>query len=222
MPYRPHAVQNKHSFVYSLIPAKAFHSVWRNGLWYKIGKCGIKHYSKIHKVITDMYNNIKSCIFMNGNKSYFVRQGEQVSPLLFSLFVNDLEMFLSEKNCEYLHLEEEIDNYLRNKLLTYLLLLLMYADDTVIFANDEGGIQKALDKVATYCKTWNLKVKTSKTKVTIFGRSKYKSGQNAFYYDGEKIEIVSNFKYLVLLFNYKGKFHQCIKNLFHQGKRAMF
>ena len=55
---------------------------------------------------------------MNGNKSeYFVstagvRQGEHISPLLFSLFIIDLDMILSEKNCEYLHIEEEIDNYL--------------------------------------------------------------------------------------------------------------
>jgi len=47
-----------------------------------------------------MYSNIKSCIFLNGEKSPFfgcncgVRQGENLSPVLFSLFLNDLEAFL--------------------------------------------------------------------------------------------------------------------------------
>jgi hypothetical protein len=51
-----------------------------------------------------MYCNIKSCIVLNKCKSdYFacdngVRQGENLFPFLFSLFLNDLETFLEAKN----------------------------------------------------------------------------------------------------------------------------
>ena len=50
-------------------------------------------------VIRNIYQCIKSCVSMNGNKSdYFmsyrgVRQGENLLPLLFSLYINDLENF---------------------------------------------------------------------------------------------------------------------------------
>jgi len=47
-----------------------------------------------------MYDNIKSCISVNGQKSDFfyrkigLRQGENLSPVLFSIFFNDLDNYL--------------------------------------------------------------------------------------------------------------------------------
>ena len=72
---------------------KAFDNVWRIGLWQKLLKEGI--HGKILNVIKNMYAEIKSCILLNGVKSeYFnckkgVRQGENLSPLLFTLYLND-------------------------------------------------------------------------------------------------------------------------------------
>ena len=53
-----------------------------------------------------MYQNIKSCISHNGQQSvYFqcfrgVRQGENLSPILSAIFLNDLETFLENNNCK--------------------------------------------------------------------------------------------------------------------------
>ena len=47
-----------------------------------------------------MYADIKSCVTLNNNTSSMfsctsvVRQGENLSPLLFSLYLNDLESYL--------------------------------------------------------------------------------------------------------------------------------
>ena len=74
---------------------KAFDTVWRSGLWIKKISFGIT--GKLFNVIRNIYNNIKSCVQENGQKSdYFscytgVRQGENLSPLLFALYLNDLE-----------------------------------------------------------------------------------------------------------------------------------
>ena len=89
-----------------------------------------------------MYKNAKSCV-RNGNNfsEYFVsnvgvRQGENLSPLLFSIFLNDLTDFLSHAYnglndiCNISHLlfdDDDIEVYFK-------LYLLLYADDTVIFA----------------------------------------------------------------------------------------
>ena len=78
---------------------KAFDNVWRAGLWRKVLSHGIK--GKILNVIKNMYMEIKSCITLNGSTSEFfdcekgVRQGENLSPLLFAIYMNDLENFLS-------------------------------------------------------------------------------------------------------------------------------
>ena len=51
-----------------------------------------------------MYKDVKSCITYNYCKSdYFncdmgVRQGDYLSPFLFAMFLNDLQMFFEDAN----------------------------------------------------------------------------------------------------------------------------
>ena len=98
--------------------------------WQKLLKEGI--HGKILNVIKNMYAEIKSCVLLNGVKSeYFncekgVRQGENLSPLLFSLYLNDLENFLESKHGRAI--EIAINN--ENAELYIKLFLILYADDT--------------------------------------------------------------------------------------------
>ena len=48
---------------------KAFDSIWREALWYKLTKVGIQ--GKILEVIKGLYVQVKSCVFLNGKKSDF-------------------------------------------------------------------------------------------------------------------------------------------------------
>ena len=92
-----------------------------------------------------MYDGVKSCFSVNGvSSNYFysnfgVRQGENLSPFLFTIFLNDLETFLSEsQNCNGNELEENMYAFLK-------LFVLLYADDTVILAESASDLQNALD-----------------------------------------------------------------------------
>ena len=125
--------------------SKAFDSVWRVGLWMKLLGSGIN--GNIFRVIYDLYQNIKSCVMRSGEKSNFfnsywdVRQGENLSPVLFSLFLNDLEDFLSNSNYSGINL-----NMTENDLNVYLkILTLLYADDTVIFGTDPKSFQEYIN-----------------------------------------------------------------------------
>ena len=124
---------------------KAFDCVWREGLWHKLLLSNIN--GKILTVVKNLYKGVKSCICNGGGKSDFflslkgVRQGENLSPLLFSLFVNGIEDFLLQHNCVNIDLHDETLNmYLK-------LFVLMYADDTLIMANSPENLQHALDCV---------------------------------------------------------------------------
>lgn len=150
---------------------KAFDTVWRSALWKKMlsyGICG-----KIFKVITNMYNHIKSCIYLDNNNSEFfashsgVRQGENLSPFLFALFVNDLEDYLIEKNCDPLMLTGEHDE------IWLKLLVILYADDTALLAETPEKLQQGLTALRQYCDDWKLQLNSSKTKIVIFSRSKH-------------------------------------------------
>ena len=69
--------------------------MWQYGMLYKLYKYGIK--SKFFKVIKSMYSSIKSCVKITQNTITEMfscnkgkRQGDGLSPVLFSLFMNDL------------------------------------------------------------------------------------------------------------------------------------
>ena len=85
-----------------------------------------------------MYENIKSCVKANNITSTFfasqcgVRQGENLSPMLFALYLNVLETFLLSGGVETLDLKihtNELNLYLK-------LLILLYTEDTVILSNN--------------------------------------------------------------------------------------
>ena len=60
-----------------------------------------------------MYQNIKTCIKKEDEVSGFfncemgVKQGENLSPLLFSIYLNDLEDYLRDNNIDSL---EKVEN----------------------------------------------------------------------------------------------------------------
>ena len=79
---------------------KAFDKVERAFLWQKLLDQKIN--GKILKVIKNVYENAKSCITVNNNVSDFfqvnigVRQGENLSPVIFALFLNDMNAYMSD------------------------------------------------------------------------------------------------------------------------------
>ena len=210
------------AFVTGVDFMKAFDTVWRAGLWHKMLLNNIN--GKMYDVIFNMYCNIKSCIVFNKCKSdYFacdngIRQGENLSPFLFSLFLNDLETFLEAKNITGL---ESISNDLENQLNIYLKLFIIYADDTVILSESESDLQAQLDAFHKYCLTWKLKVNIDKTKIVIFGSGR--TPQNlSFKYNGSEIEVVKNFNYLGIIFSKTGNFNLAKKRLVDKAVVSMY
>ena len=136
---------------------------------------------KIFRAITNLYKATKSCISHKGKMSSFfysnvgVRQGENLSPLLFAIFLNDMEDFFRQHNGgTSLKLIEKLDKDSRNgEFDTFLkLVVLMFADDTILLADNEVDMQKLLDSLHAFCEHNKLQVNTDKTKVMVFTRSK--------------------------------------------------
>ena len=102
---------------------------------------------KLFGVICNLHQNNYSCVMYSGKQSNSfnsycgVRQGENLSPVPFSLFLNDLEDFLINSNCSGINLnmpENDLDAYLK-------ILTLLNADDTMIFATDTATFQETIN-----------------------------------------------------------------------------
>ena len=202
---------------------RAFDTVWRDGLFYKMKLLDIN--GKCYNVVRSMYRNVKSCVSVNDKSSNFfscnigVRQGENLSPLLFSIFLNDLEEFLCQHgningvSCESDNVNDTLYMFLK-------VFVLLYADDTVIIAESAEDLQNALTAYALYCGTWKLVVNGSKTKIVIFSKGRIQNYN--FILNNEAIEIVNEFKYLGILFSRSGSFLAAKKHFAAQATRAMF
>ena len=122
---------------------------------------------------------MKSC---NSYSEYFeyaigLRQGEIMSPVMFSLFVEDIE----------LHMQSKVDSGVQID--DIMLTMLLFEDDMAIFAKPPEELQDHLNNRLSYCNSSGLHVNTNKTQVMVFRKR-----------CGVKL-VVDNFYYLGTIFN---------------------
>ena len=161
-----------------------------------------------------MYSKSRSCIKgKTGLTNYIdlnlgVRQGDNLSPNLFKIFINDLHKYL----------EETIDPVNIGDLT---LNCLMYADDVVILSTSKTGLQEKLKKLEKFCSDWCLQVNINKSKVIVFNKSGTTS-KDKFFFENTKLENVHDYKYLELQFSASGSFSLARKNLYNKALKAYF
>ena len=86
--------QGKSSFVAFVDFSKAYDHIDRSLLWHKLSAYGLQ--GKMMAAMKALYSNVECCVRLNGFRSDWfpvscgVKQGCNMSPTLFSLFVNDL------------------------------------------------------------------------------------------------------------------------------------
>ena len=142
-----------------------------------------------------------------------LRQGENLSPVLFSIFLNDLQIALNDDGVHGIELKDPYDQTEWLKLA-----LLLYADDTIIFSDSPLDFQKSLDSFHRYCEDFKLVVNLSKTKVMIFGARKF---EHRFTLGNSSLEIVQSYKYLGVTFSSNGSFLNARKHVASQARKAM-
>ena len=152
-----------------------------------------------------------------------VRQGENLSPLLFAIYLNDFEEYLSRYYGGLSTLVNDIRGYLDDEEVETFVRLhcLLYADDTIVLAESPGELQVALNGVEHYCNTWQLTVNTSKTKIVIFSKGKVRKVPS-FTFSGDVIDIVDDCIYLGIRFNYNGSFKKAISKQVIQARKALY
>ena len=191
---------------------KAFDRVNQDLLFYKLLRNNIN--GKIYKAIKLLYTNTLSCVTVNSLFTQWfeihngVRQGDTLSPTLFIFFINDLVSHLKDLN-----LGIDVDGEK--------ICILLYADDFVLLANSEQDLQSLLNATYTWCNKWHLKLNTTKTKVIHFREKRKRQTSSQFIYGRHKIDIVTSYKYLGVIFDEFMEFNECAKTLSDSGGRAL-
>ena len=195
--------------------SKAFDSVERKRLWYILLRGGIK--GKMFKMLQAMYKDVKSCVRVkNQNTDYFdcpigVRQGCMLSPFLFSFFINELISVIQNSGYRGIQLFPDLIE----------IFCLLFADDVVLFSDTIVGLQRLLYCLESYCKTWKLSVNLAKTKIMVFKAGGFLSKAEKWFFNGEKVQVVSYYKYLGIMFSCRLIWSMATKTLAQQSRKAL-
>jgi len=193
---------------------KAYDSVWREGLFLKLLEAGFS--CKFVKTIQGMYTGLQSCVQLsNGISIPFasvlgLKQGCNLSPMLFNIFINKLIVDLDKTDGD------------APKLGHLLVGCLLYADDLVLLSETKEGLQKQLDTLNKYMSEWFLEANVSKTKCITFKKGGH--GQPCHQWDlgGVPIEECNSYCYLGVVFDKTGSLKSAYKALRDKGLGAMF
>ena len=192
---------------------KAFDTVNRMFLMYKLQKINLS--TKFINIVQSMYMDTQACIKTeNGDTDNFpiqlgTRQGCNISPNLFNIFINDLPETLTSNAAGSVFL---------NRLMK--LNCLMYADDIVLMSETKEGLKRSLNILEAYCNKWQLIISTKKTKIIILNK-RYQDSSD-FILCNEIIEVVKTFTYLGIEMSHTGSFKPAVNNLFNKASRAFY
>lgn len=193
---------------------KAFDTVWQKGLIHKLSKIGVK--GKFLEVVNSMYKNINSCVQLNNN-SYSdtfhcnkgIMQGDSLSPLLFTTYMNDIPEFLRESNCPGVNIGNTNIN------------CLMFADDLILLSSTVDRLQKLMNALNTHAKKWRLKVNTNKTNAMVFCANGHRLYNYKFTYNNTTVETVDKQTYLGIVITPSGRFSHARMVLSNKARKTL-
>ena len=165
------------------------------------GTWGSKH---LRAVAHRLYEEVKvKIITLTGISDTFrshigVKQGCPLSPTLFGLYIDKLEEWLNLQGGDGIYLGK------------FVIRLLLYANDLILIAKSTLGLQEHLLSLEHFYRSVGMQVNISKMKVVVFSK-KRKHNQHKFYFEGNILEEVVDYKYLGIDFNKNLSWNGCRK-----------
>ena len=164
---------------------KAFHTVDRNFLLYKLSRIGVC--GNFYQAIAALYSNPQCRVILNEFETDFfgcpigVKQGDCLSPTLFAIFINDLAEDIKSSGIG-LWLDAET-----------LINILLYADDIVLLAKNEHDMQDLLLIVENWCRNWRLEINLTKTNLMHVRSIRKEQSKFVFLFDKKPISYCKTY-----------------------------
>ena len=208
--------QNMSTVCVFLDVEKAFDCVWLDGLRWKL-KREFNLDSILTRWISSYLSDRQVCVKVNGRCSNAfvptagVPQGSVIAPVLFNMFANEMPLG-GQGTCSSSQ----------------------FADDIALWATAENiheaatNVQQMLNKVATYCNKWKIKLNADKTQCVIFtksGRWNRTFGPNKqpikLLLNGQDVNPTREAKFLGVTFDSALCFDTHVKNVVTKCRRRL-
>ena len=190
---------------------KAFDSVHHGALWRKFVSIGVSQLALT--ILQSMYFKVSSLVRLSRHEATEkfpcqkgVRQGCNLSPLLFSLCLSGLKVELKSNDAGIHRNNSDITT-------------LMFVNDVVLLFASANSLRKHLDTLQSFCQVWRMSLNTEKTKIYIFDRS---ADKHPFLWKGVALERVNAYKCLGIWITTNGHFRKAEQHLSNQVKKALF
>ena len=189
---------------------KAYDKVWRDGLIHKMIALGIP--TKFIRYVRHFLSGRNTRVEVNGTRSDTFRlnqglpQGSSISPLLFLIFINDIDVDLDADTVASL-----------------------FADDTATWTKDgkiKGSkrelMQTEIDKILAWAKRWKMKVNEGKTKAMVFSSSSSdRKWDPQFKAGSTSIDTVGEYRFLGVTTDNDLRFTSHVQNSVVKGKKRV-
>lgn len=156
-------------------------------------------------MIKSIYKETKNCVITaEGVSSTFithkgVRQGCPLSPVLFNIFIEDLDEECRRKKLGGTVIGSE-------KIYS-----LKFADDVVLVADDKEGLGEMLKSLEKFASKNELEVNSNKTKIMIFKKGGRRGKDEKWSFKQKELEVVNRYKYLGCWFAANNSFRHHIR-----------
>ena len=160
---------------------------------------------KFITLLENIYSNVQQSVCLpNGITNPFLsniglKKGCNLSPILFNLFINDINDIFDNSLCQPPNIYQVTLNNL-------------------LYAETSSGLQKCLEKLQQCCYKWKITVKAKTMIVT----KRQLAMANSFTFNSNVIEICKSYPYLRYLISNNGKFKLNISELYKSTSRAMY
>ena len=171
---------------------RAFDSVNHSLLWYKLHGLGIS--GTTLNIVRTMYRNLQSAVRVGHELTDWfsvtagVRQGDNLAPTLFAIFVNDMVSEINSLNKGLSIGDRRVS-------------CLLYADDIVLMSDTPDNLQDILNTVYSWCSKWRLGVNMSKTKIMHFRKKSILRSNHVFSFGDNEIDYCDEYRYLGMQLN---------------------
>ena len=197
------------------ISGKVYDSIWREALFKKLLGYGVR--TNFVSLLKNMYEKTKLSVLRlpKGITEFFpsnvgLKQECNMSPILFNLFINDINETFDECFCHPVTLGNiKLSN-------------LFYTDDLILISETRTSLQSCLDNLQAYRQKWKLTVNNKNTKVMVVEKRRSSAQMHSFNFKKEPLEICKLYPYLGIITTNNGNFKVNIQELCKSAGRAMY